>query len=144
MSKAYRLPINAKSLVESVMANICGSHDSLHLSFVEVSSHRMMIGKAFSVPKCVRLARTSHRSHQVLGKMRRALAGPRVDDLSKIWGEELLNLKRESNSDFEKQSTSGKVSNKAPAMDEIDPIHTKMMEFEPLLESSGAISADMR
>ena len=28
-------------------------------------------------------------------------------------------------------------------MNEIDPIHTKMMEFEPLLKVSGAISADM-
>ena len=32
MSEAYGLPINAKSLVGSVMANLCGSHYPLHMA----------------------------------------------------------------------------------------------------------------
>ena len=51
MSEAYGLPLNAKSLVGSVMANLCGSH--YPLAMVEVSSQRVLIDKAFSVPKCV-------------------------------------------------------------------------------------------
>ena len=97
--------MNAKSLVESVMANFCGSHYSLYLSLVEVSSQRMMIDKAFFEPKCVRLARTSHRPHRLLREMWGAVSGTKVDDVSDIWGEELLNLEKENNSDFEKQST---------------------------------------
>ena len=53
MSEAYGLPLNAKSLVGSVMANLCDSHYPLHMAMVEVSSQRVSIDKAFSVPKCV-------------------------------------------------------------------------------------------
>ena len=70
MSEAYGLPLNAKSLVGSVMANLCGSHYPLHMAMVEVSSQRVLIDKAFSVPKCVRLARMSYHSHKLLRKIR--------------------------------------------------------------------------
>ena len=66
MREGYGLPLNAKSLVGSVMANLCGSHYPLHMAMVEVSSQRVLIDKAFSVPKCVRLARMSHHSHKLL------------------------------------------------------------------------------
>ena len=45
MSEAYGLPLNAKSLVGSVMANLCGSHYPLHMAMVEVSSQRKDIGR---------------------------------------------------------------------------------------------------
>ena len=38
----------------------------LHMAMVEISSQRVLIDKAFSVPKCVRLARMSHHSHRFL------------------------------------------------------------------------------
>ena len=57
VSEAYSLPVNAKSLVRSVMANLCGSRYPLHMAMVEVSSQRILIDNAFSIPKCVRLAR---------------------------------------------------------------------------------------
>ena len=41
MSEAYGLPLNAKSLVGSVMANLCGSHYPSHMAMVEVSSQRV-------------------------------------------------------------------------------------------------------
>ena len=40
MSKAYSLPLNAKSLVGSVMANLCGSHYPLHMAMVEYPAKR--------------------------------------------------------------------------------------------------------
>ena len=55
--EAYGLPLNAKSLIGSMMANLCGSHYPLHMAMVEASSQRILVDKAFSVPKCVRLAR---------------------------------------------------------------------------------------
>ena len=43
VSEAYGLPVNAKSLVGSVLANVCGSHYPLHMARVEVSSQRILV-----------------------------------------------------------------------------------------------------
>ena len=85
MSEAYGLPLNAKSLVGSVMANLCGSHYPLHMAIVEVSSQRVLIDKAFSVPKCVRLAWMSHHSHKLLRKIRGTVPKEQRDDSDEIW-----------------------------------------------------------
>ena len=137
MSEAYGLPLNAKSLVGSVMAKLCGSHYPLHMAMVEVSSQRVLIDKAFSVPKCVRLARMSHHSQKLLRKIRGTVPKEQRDDLSEIWGEELLGLEGENTSDHERQNVIGKPMVGAPNLEEIDAIHEKMMELEPLLEASG-------
>ena len=137
MSEAYGLPLNAKSLVGSVMANLCGSHYPLHMAMVEVSSQRVLIDKAFSVPKCVRLARMSHHSHKLLRKIRGTVPKEQRDDLSEIWGEELLGLESENTSDLERQNVIGKPMVSTPNLEEVDVIHEKMMELEPLLEASG-------
>ena len=136
MSEAYGLPLNAKSLVGSVMANLCGSHYPLHMAMVEVSSQRVLIDKAFSVPKCVRLARMSHHSHRLLRKIRGTVPREQRDDLSEIWGEELLSLESENTSDHERQNVIGKPVGGAPNTEEDDTIHERMMELEPLLEAS--------
>ena len=101
VSEVYGLPVNAKSLVESVMANVCGSHYPLHMAMVDESSQRILVDKAFSVPKCVRLARMSHRSHRLLRKILGRVPKAQRDDLSEIWGEELLSLGDENRSNFE-------------------------------------------
>ena len=69
VSEAYSLPMNAKSLVGSVMASLCRSHYPLHMAMGEASSQRLLIDKAFSVPKCMRLVRISHHSNRLLQKM---------------------------------------------------------------------------
>ena len=137
MSEAYSLPLNAKSPVGSVMANLCGSHYPLHVAMVEVSSQRVLIDKAFSVPKCVRLSRMSHHSHRLLRKIRGTVPREQRDDLSEIWGGELLGLESENTSDPERQNLIGKPMNSAPNLEENDAMHEKMMELEPLLEASG-------
>ena len=118
MSEAYGLPLNVKSLVGSVMANLCGSHYPLHMTMVEVSSQRVLIDKAFSVPKCVRLARMSHHSHKLLRKIRGTVPKEQRDDLSEIWGEELLGLESENTSDLERQNVMGKPMVSAPSLGE--------------------------
>ena len=119
------------------MANLCGSHYPLHMAMVEVSSQKIIIDRAFSVPKCVRLARMSHHSHRLLRKILRTVPREQRDDLSEIWGEEFLSLEGENTSDFERQNTIGKPMSSAPAQEENDMTHEKMMELEPLLEASG-------
>ena len=119
------------------MANLCGSHSPLHMAIVEVSSQSILVDKAFSVPKCVRMARMSHHSHKLLRKILGTVPREQRDDLSEIWGEELLSLEGENTSDFEKQNTIGKRMNSVLAQEEKDTTHEKMMELEPLLEASG-------
>ena len=135
VSEAYGLPVNAKLLVGSVMANLCGSHYPLHMAMVEVSSQRILVDKAFSVPKCVRLARMSRHSHRLLRKILGTVPRAQRDDLSEIWEEELLSLGDENTSDFEKQNAIGKPMNSVPAQEENDMTHEKMLELEPLLEA---------
>ena len=125
VSEAYSLPVNAKSLVGSVMANLCGSHYPLHMAMVEVSSQRILIDKAFSVPKCVRLARISHPSHRLLRKILGTVPGEQRDNLREIWGEELFSLEGENTSDFERQITIGKPMSSTPALEENDVTHEK-------------------
>ena len=112
VSEIYGLPVNAKSLVGSVMANLCGSHYPLHMAMVEVSSQRILVDKAFSVPKCVRLARMSHHSNRLLKKILGTVPREQKDDLSEIWGEELLSSEGENTSDFERQNITGKSMNR--------------------------------
>ena len=137
VSEVYGLPVNAKCLVGSVMANVCGSHYPLHMAMVEVSSQRILVDKALSVPKCVRLARMSHHSHRLLRKILGTVPRAQRDDLSEIWGEELLGLGDENRSDFERQNAIGKPMSSVPLPEEDDVMHKKMMELEPLLEASG-------
>ena len=68
------------------MANFCGSYYPLRMWMVETSSQRVMSGKYESVPNCVRLARMSDHSHQLLKKTWAAVPGPTVEDLSDSWG----------------------------------------------------------
>ena len=127
VSEAYGLPVNAKSLVGSVMANLCGSHYPLHMAMVEVSSQRILVDKAFSVPKCVRLARMSYHSHRLLRKILGMVPRAQREDLSEIWGEELLSSGDENKSDFERQNATGKPMNSVPAHEENDVAHEKIM-----------------
>ena len=137
VSEAYGLPVIAKSVVGSVMANVCGSHYPLHMAMVEVSSQRILVDKAFSVPMCVRLARMSPHSHKLLRKILGMVARAQRDDLSEIWGEELLSLGDENTKDFERQNAIRKPMSSVPAPKEDDMTQEKMMELEPLLEASG-------
>ena len=89
VSEAYSLPMNAKSLVGSVMVNLCGSHYPSHMAMVETSSQRVLIDKAFSVPKCVRLARMSHHTHRLLRQILGAVPEDQRENLSEVWGRTL-------------------------------------------------------
>ena len=111
--------MNAKSLVGSVEVNLCGSHYPLHMPMVDASRQRVMNDKAFSVPKFVLLSRM----------LLRAVPGPKVENLSDIWGEELLKLEKEISSDIEKQTASGKTLKKARAVNDNDMTNAKSMEF---------------
>ena len=65
-SETYCRPSGARYLVGSTLAPMCKSRYSVHFVAVDVKSTRTIVDQAFSVPKCVRLARMSEKSYELL------------------------------------------------------------------------------
>ena len=68
-SETYRRPTGARYFVGSTLAPMCKSRYPVHFVAVDVKSTRTIVDQAFSVPKCVRLARMSEKSYELLCKM---------------------------------------------------------------------------
>ena len=67
--ESYCRPSGARYLVGSTLAPMCKSRYPVHFVAVDVKSTRTIVDQAFSVPKCVRLARMSEKSYELLCKM---------------------------------------------------------------------------
>ena len=104
---------------------------------VDVKSTRTIVDQAFSVPKCVRLARTSEKSYELLCKMFSAVPERTKEELESILGTKFMGYARGNLSDFERQKQKGSTVTDYNAVDESDEVHRVMMEVEPLLEASG-------
>ena len=65
-SETYRRPWGARYLVGSTLAPMCKSRYTVHFVAVDVKSTRSIGDQAFSVPKCVRSARMSEKSYELL------------------------------------------------------------------------------
>ena len=63
-SETYCRPSGARYLVGSTLAPMCKSRYPVHFVAVDVKSTRTIVDQAFSVPKCVRLARMSEKSYE--------------------------------------------------------------------------------
>ena len=59
---------------------------------VDVNSTRTIVDQAFSVPKCVRLARMSEKLYELLSKMFAAVPGRTKDELEPILGKEFMGV----------------------------------------------------
>ena len=68
-SEIYRRPSGARYLVGSTLAPMCKSRYPVHFVAVDVKCTRTIVDQAFSVPKCVRLARMSENSYELLCKI---------------------------------------------------------------------------
>ena len=58
----------------------------MHFVAVDVKSTRTIVDQAFSVPKCVRLARMSEKSYELLCKMFSAVPERTKEDIESILG----------------------------------------------------------
>ena len=67
-SEAYHKPTGSKYLVGSSSAPYCSSRYPTHMVVMDARTQQVLIDQLFSVPKCVRLARMSERSHDLLAK----------------------------------------------------------------------------
>ena len=136
-SETYCRPSGARYLVGSTLAPMCKSRYPVHFVAVDVKSTRTIVDQAFSVPKCVRLARMSEKSYELLCKMFSAVPERTKEELESILGKKFMGYVSGNFSDFERQKQRGSTVTDYNAVDENDEIHRVMMEVEPLLEASG-------
>ena len=134
-SETYRSPTGARYLVGSTLAPMCKSRYPVHFVEVDVKSTRMIVDQAFSVPKCVRLARISEKSYELLCKMFPAVPRRTKEELESILGKKFMGYASGNFSDFERQKQKGSTVTDYNAVDENDELHRVMMEVEPLLEA---------
>ena len=83
-SEIYRRPSGAQYLVGSTLAPMCNSRYPVHFVAVDVKSTRTIVDQAFSVPKCVRLAKMSEKSYEFLYKMFSAVPERTNEELEPI------------------------------------------------------------
>ena len=139
-SEAYHRPTGSKYLVGSSSAPYCNSRYPTHMVVMDARTHQVLVDQLFSVPKCVRLARTSERSYDLLAKIIRAVSKRSEGELQDVVGEEFMRLDEGNVSDFQKQKGSGALPSEIPTIEEKDELHRKMMEVEPLLGASGYLT----
>ena len=124
-------------MVGSTLAPMCKSRYPVHFVAVDVKSTRTIVDQAFSVPKCVRLARMSEKSNELLCKMFSAVPERTKEELESILGKKFMGYVSGNFSDSERQKQRGSTGTDYNAVDENDEVHRVMMEVEPLLEASG-------
>ena len=101
-SETYRRPSGARYLVVSTLAPMCKSRYPVHFVAVDVKSTRTIVDQAFSVPKCVRLARMSEKSYELLCKMFSAVPERTKEELESILGKKFMGCASGNFSDFER------------------------------------------
>ena len=136
-SETYRRPSGARYLVGSTLAPMCKSRYPVHFVAVDVKSTRTIVDQAFSVPKCVRLARMSEKSYKLLCKIFSAVPERTKEELEAILGRKFMGYASGNFSDFERQKQKGSIVTDCNAVDKNDEVQRVMMEVEPLLEASG-------
>ena len=136
-SEAYHRPTGSKYLVDSSSAPYCNSRYPTHMVVMDAKTQQVLIDQLFSVPKCVRLARMSERSSDLLAKIFRAVPKRSEGELQDVVGEEFMRLNEGNVSEFQNQKASGELPTEFPIIEEKDDLHRIMTEVEPLLGASG-------
>ena len=109
-SEAYHRTTGSKYLVGSSSAPYCNSRYPTHMVVMDARTQQVLVDQLFSVPKCVRLARMSERSHDLLAKIIRAVPKRSEGELQDVVGGELMRLNEGNVSEFQKKQTSGALS----------------------------------
>ena len=136
-SEAYHRPTGSKYLVGSSSAPYCNSRYPTHMVVMDARTQQVLVDQLFSVPKCVRLARMSERSYDLLAEFIRAVPKRSEGELQDVVREESMRLNEGNVSEFQKQKASGALPTEFPTIEEKDDVHRIIMEVEPLLGASG-------
>ena len=87
-SETYHRPPRTRYLVGSTIVPMYKIRYPVHFVAVDITSTRTIVDQAFSVQKCVRLARLSEKSYELLTGMFAANPGRTKDELVPILGRE--------------------------------------------------------
>ena len=138
-SEAYHRPTGSSSkyLVGSSSALYCNSRYPTHMVVMNPRTQQVLVDQLFPVPKCVRLARMSERSYDLLTKIIRAIPKRSEGELQDVVGEEFMRLNESNVSEFQRQKASGVLPTEFLTIDEKDDVHRIIMEVEPFLGASG-------
>ena len=132
-SEAYHRTTGSKYLVGSSSAPYCNSRYPTHMVVMNSRTQHVLVDQLFSVPKCVRLARMSERSYDLLTKIIRAVPKRSEGELQDIVGEDFMRLNEGNVSEFQGKKASGVLATEFPTIDEKDDVHRIMTEVKPLL-----------
>ena len=124
-SETYRRSSGARYLVRSTSAIISKTNYPMYLFAVDVKITRMIVDKAFSVPKCVRLAKMSEKSYGLLCKMFSAVPERTKEELETILGKKFMGYASGNFTDFERQRQKGSTQTDYNTVDENDEVHNQ-------------------
>ena len=96
---------------------MCKSRYTVHFVTVDVKRTRTIVDQAFSVPKCVRLARMSEKSNELLCHMFAAVPGGTKDELEPILVNNFMEYASGNFSDFERPKLRGSTATDYNAVD---------------------------
>ena len=136
-SENFHRPTGSKYLVGASSAPYCYSKYPTHMVVLIARTQQLLIDQLFSVPKCVRLARVSKRSYELLTKIIRAIPKKSEGELQDVVGENFMSLSEGKVSEFQKKKASGLLSTEFPTIKEKDDVHRIITEVKPLLGASG-------
>ena len=91
-SEAYHRTTGSKYLVGSSSASYCNCRYPTHMVVMDARTQQVFVDQLFSGPKCVRLARMSERSYDLLAKIIRAVPKRSECELQDLVDEEFMRL----------------------------------------------------
>ena len=126
-SETYRRPSGARYLVGSTLTPMCKGRYPVHFVAVDDKSTRTIVDQAFSVPKCVRLARMSEKTYELMWKLFSAAPERTKEELELILVQKFMGYVSGNFSDFERQKQRGSTVTDYNTVDENDEVHRVMM-----------------
>ena len=109
-SEFHRRLSGAQYLVGSTLAPMCKSRYLVNFVAVDVKSTMKIVDQVFSVPKCVRLAKMSEKSYNLLCKKFSAVPKGTKKELEPIMGNKFMGYASRIFSDFERQKQKGSTA----------------------------------
>ena len=136
-NETCRSPSGARHLVGATMAPMCKRRYPVHFVARDVKCMRTIVDQAFSVPKCVKLARVSEKSYELLFKMFASVPEKSQDELEPVLRKKFTGYASRIFSDSERQKQKGSSATDYSAKNYSDKIQRVTLEMKPMLEASG-------
>ena len=126
-SEAYHRPAGSNYLVGSSSAPYSNSKYTTHMLVLDARTQQVLVDHFFLAPKCVRLARMSERSYELVTKIIRAVPKRSEGELQDVVDESFRKLSEDNVCEFQKKKASGAIPTKFHTLDEKDGMLLSIM-----------------